>query len=49
MRCGGRVLLAAHFTPNAGAPFDGTIEINCQIRGINLNKHVMGDNVFIKT
>jgi hypothetical protein len=66
--CGGRAQFAAHFSPNAGAPFDGTIEINCQIhgastqpppgtsegikvntRGINFNKHVTGDNVFIKT
>ncbi|MCA1698109.1 MAG: hypothetical protein LC790_04080 [Actinobacteria bacterium] len=66
--CGGRLLLAVHFTPDAGAPFDGTIEINCQIhgpsnqappgtsegikintRGVNFNKHVSGDNVFIKT
>jgi hypothetical protein len=66
--CGGRVLLAVHFAPDAGAPFDGTIEINCQIhgpsnqpppgtsegikintRGVNFNKHVTGDNVFIKT
>jgi len=31
--CGGRVLFAVHFTPDAGAPFDGTIEINCQIHG----------------
>jgi hypothetical protein len=66
--CGGRVLIAVQFKPDAGAPFDGTIEINCQIhgasnqappgtsegikintRGINFNKHVTGDNVFIKT
>jgi len=65
--CGGRVLIAVHFTPDAGAPFDGTIEINCQlhgpsnqpppgtsegikvnVRGVNFNKHVSGDNVFIK-
>jgi hypothetical protein len=65
--CGGRVLIAVHFTPDAGAPFDGTIEINCQIhgpsnqpppgtsegikvnvRGVNFNKHVSGDNVLIK-
>lgn len=66
--CGGRVVFAVHFTPDVGAPFDGTIEVNCQIhgpsnqappgtsegikidtRGINFNKHVSGDNVFIKT
>jgi hypothetical protein len=66
--CGGRALFAVHFTPDAGAPFDGTIEVNCQIhgpsnqpppgtsegakinaRGINFNKHVEGDNVFIKS
>jgi hypothetical protein len=66
--CGGRVLLTAHFTPASGSPFDGTIEINCQIHGpsnqpppgtsegakvntsgINFNKHVAGDNVFVKT
>jgi hypothetical protein len=66
--CGGRALFAVHFTPDVGAPFDGTIEINCQIhgpsnqappgtsegtkvntRGINFNKHVSGENVFIKT
>ncbi|TML67293.1 MAG: hypothetical protein E6G14_12920 [Actinobacteria bacterium] len=66
--CGGRVLFAVRFTPDVGAPFDGTIEINCQIhgasnqappgtsegikinmRGVNFNKHVSGDNVFIQT
>ena len=66
--CGGRVMFAVHFTPDVGAPFDGTIEINCQIhgasnqpppgtsegikintRGVNFNKHVTGDNVFIQT
>jgi hypothetical protein len=66
--CGGRVRFAAHFTPDAGEPFDGTIEINCQVhgpsnqpppgtsegikvnaRGINFNKHVTGDNIFIST
>ena len=66
--CGGRVLLAVHFVPDVGAPFDGTIEINCQIhgatnqappgtsegvkvnmRGVNFNRHIEGDNVFIKT
>jgi len=66
--CGGRALFAVQFHPKAGAPFDGTIEINCQIhgasnqappgtsegikintRGVNFNKHVDGDNVFIKT
>jgi hypothetical protein len=31
--CGGRVVFAVHFTPDVGAPFDGTIEINCQIHG----------------
>jgi hypothetical protein len=31
--CGGRVLFAVHFVPDAGAPFDGTIEVNCQIHG----------------
>src|SRR6266545_323912 len=31
--CGGRVIFAVHFTPDAGAPFDGTVEINCQIHG----------------
>jgi hypothetical protein len=66
--CGGRVLFAVHFTPDVGAPFDGTLEVNCQIHGssnqappgtsegvkvnisgINFNKHVTGDNVFIST
>jgi hypothetical protein len=65
--CGGRLVLAVHFTPDSGTPFDGTIEINCQIhgpsnqappgtsegikintRGVNFNKHIEGDNVFIK-
>ena len=59
--CGG-------LTTGATAPFDGTIEINCQLhgpstqpspgtsegikvntRGVNFNKHVNGDNVFIQT
>jgi hypothetical protein len=66
--CGGRVLFAVHFTPDVGAPFDGTIEVDCQLhgpsnqpppgtsegakvntRGTNFNKHLEGDNVFIKT
>ena len=66
--CGGRALFAVRFTPAVGAPFDGTIEINCQIhgasnqappgtsegikvnmRGVDFNKHVSGDNVFIHT
>ncbi len=66
--CGGRVVFAVHFIPDGGAPFDGTIEVNCQThgpsnqappgtsegvkvntRGINFNKHVTGDNVFIKS
>ncbi len=66
--CGGRVIFAVRFTPEVGAPFDGTIEINCQLhgpttqpppgtsegikvnaRGVNFNKHVSGDNVFIAT
>ncbi len=66
--CGGRVMFAVHFKPDVGAPFDGTIEINCQIHGassqpppgtsegikvnmpgVNFNKHVNGDNVFIQT
>lgn len=66
--CGGRVIFAVHFVPDSGAPFDGSIEVDCQIhgagnqappgtsegvkvntRGINFNKHVTGDNIFILT
>jgi hypothetical protein len=66
--CGGRAIFGVRFVPDSGAPFDGSIEINCQIhgpsnqappgtsegikvntRGVNFNKHVSGDNVFIKT